>query len=187
MMRPIDGEPTTIEECSALREWAEGLPSTDEVPADREQIERHLGFMAATLPSKAVDDESGRKRFAVYVSLLSGFSEEALAYMARQACATLRWFPVPVECLDLVREYRPAPSRRDLTLRLCHDFMHNSFERWIANVSDGQPIGEVPDQWKRIAAEQHVLRRLADGSYVSRALFVGPVRPYLPAKVWGEA
>ena len=159
-----------------MRAWAEAQPFERPVAAPQAQIERHLAFMAATLPSQAIDDESGRKRFAVYVSLLSGFSDDALAYMARKACQTLRWFPVPVQCLDLVREYRPPVSEREETLRLCHDFAHASFDRWIANVADGQQLGDVPDEWKRIAVESGLVRRLDDGGYVSRALYHGPYR-----------
>jgi hypothetical protein len=135
--------------------------------------------MAATLPSQAVDDESGRKRFAVYVALLSGFSDEALKHMARTACQTLRWFPVPVQCLELAQAYRAPAGEREATLRICHDFAQGAFERWLMNISEGQPIGEVPEQWLRIAVERGPLRRLANGAFVSRTLYHGPVKPLM--------
>lgn len=176
--RPIVGAPSTDEECRALQAWAEALPVERPTPASQNQIERHLAFMAATLPSQAIDDESGRKRFAVYVSLLTGFSDEALAYMARTACQTLRWFPVPVQCLDLAREYRAPVGQCEETLRLCHGFAQASFERWRADVAAGQPVGDVSDQWKRIAVEQGIARRLEDGSYVSRVAYHGPFKAW---------
>lgn len=177
--RPIAGAPRTAEDCRALKAWAESLPLDQQLAAPQERIEQHLAFMAATLPSQAIDDESGRKRFAVYVSLLCGFSDEALKHMARTACLTLEWFPVPIHCLQLARAYVPPVGEREATLRLCHDFAQNSFERWMDNVSDGQPIGDVPEQWLRVAVERGLLRRLANGSFVSRALYHGPSKPLM--------
>jgi hypothetical protein len=143
---------------------------------------RHISFMAATLPSKSIDDLSGKMRVAVYHSLLAGHSNEALAYMARRACETLDWFPTPRQCLDLLAEYRPPESPQSAALRLCHDYTHETFDRWLTNMRAGQPIGDVPDQWKRIAVEQGVLRRLSDGSYVNRAAYHGPFKPYTPPR-----
>jgi hypothetical protein len=177
--RPIAGAPQTDDDCRALKAWAESLPLDQQPAAPQERIEQHLAFMAATLPSQAVDDESGRRRFAVYVTLLSGFSDEALKHMARTACQTLRWFPVPIQCLELARAYRAPAGEREATLRICHDFAQRAFQRWLANISEGQPIGDVPEQWLRIAVERGPLRRLTNGSFVSRALYHGPFKPVL--------
>jgi len=168
--RPV-GTPTTIEECRELREWAETTSDTRPQPATVEEIRRHLAFVASTLPSKTVSDEGGRKRFAVYVSLLAQYSEPAIAHMARLACERLRWFPVPAECLELIAEYRPPSDDRASILRLCDDTAQGLFERWLANIGEGQPIGDVSDRWLRIAVERGTLRRLEHDRYVTRALY----------------
>jgi len=178
--RPVKtAVPQTIEECAALREWAESLPVEIQRPATQDQVERHLEFLAATLPAKAIDNEAGKRRFAVYVSLLGSYSNEALQYMAREACRKYDWFPTPRQCLELVAEYRPPVSERETTLRLCSDFAQAQFDRWLANVRDGQEPGDVPESWMRIAVEQGVMRRLDNGSYVSRALYQGPRKAYV--------
>ncbi len=174
MRRPAIVKPTSDTECAALREWAQATPVERQPPAGREALAKHLSFMAAALPSKGLDEMTGKMKVAVYASLLGEFSNEALAFMARAACQTLDWFPTPRQCLDLIADYRPPVSDQETALRLCQDYTSESFERWIGNVIDGQPIGDVPDQWKRIAVEQGAMRRLNDGSYVSRALYHGP-------------
>jgi hypothetical protein len=166
--------PTTFEESRALREWAENQPLTVTNAAMPYQLTKRLQYMDATLPTRKSDDLNGEMRTTVYVSLLTGYSDEALAHMVRTACATLDWFPSPRQCLAILADYRPPASDRDTALRLCHDFAENTFSRWMANVADGQPIGDAPERWFRIAVEQGVMRRLADGKYVSRALYQGP-------------
>jgi hypothetical protein len=175
---PVIAAPATDEECNALREWAQNTPLVAPPPATTEQLARHLAFMAAALPSKSVDDVSGKMRVAVYASLLSGYTNAALAFMARAACQTLDWFPTPRQCLDLIAGYRPPVSDQETALRLCQDYTSGQFDRWMTNLADGQPIGSVPEHWKRIAVEQGALRRLSDGSFVSRALYHGPSKPW---------
>lgn len=168
--------PTTDAECNALREWAQSTPIDRAPAATVDQLAKHLEFMAAALPSKGLDEQTGKKKAAVYASLLGGQPNEALAYMARTACMTLDWFPTPRQCLDIIADYRPPVSDQEIAIRLCQDYTANQFDRWIANLSDGQPVGDVPEQWKRIAVEQGAMKRLSDGSYVSRALYHGPYK-----------
>lgn len=171
--------PTTDTEHAELLEWAQSTPIEAPAPATQDQLAKHLQFMAATLPSKALDETAGKMRVAVYGSLLSGYSNEALAFMARQACKTLDWFPTPRQCLDLIADYRPPVSDQETALRLCQDYTVGKFDSWFENVSAGQPIGDVPAQWVRIAVERGVLRRLEDGSHVCRAFYQGPRFPAL--------
>lgn len=161
-------------ECRALEAWAEALPVTRQVVANADQIRRHMTFLAATLPTQGHAEETGQLRFAVYTSILAGWSNEALAYMARECCKRLRWFPVPVQMLEILTEYRPPVTERETVLQLCARFRGGEMERWLDNLREDQPIGDVPESWKRIAVEQGPLRRLADGSHVSRALYHGP-------------
>ena len=170
--RPIDGPPTTAAECAALREWADNLPAQRPIAASNDQLAKHLSFMAATLPSKNIDDDGGKMRAAVYCKLLEGHSNEALAYMARTACETLDWFPTPKQCLSILEQYRTPDSPRAVALQQCHTFTQRQFEDWIALLKAGDAsaaaINSVPDRWRRIAYEQDVLRRLPDGSYALR-------------------
>jgi len=161
-------------ECRSLAAWAETLPMVEEATATADQIENHLEYLATALPSRTLDNESGKRRFAVYVSMLIGHSDKALAHMSRAACKSLDWFPTVKQCLDLIGEYCAPETVRDATLRICGSFAQDAYAQWLANVRAGQPLGDVPESWLRMAVEAGPVRRLADGSFVSRALFVGP-------------
>lgn len=176
---PAIVRPTSDEECRALREWAQHAPVAPPQPATIEQLAEHLKFLAAALPSKNVDDINGKMKASVYAALLGGYSNDALKFMARSACATLDWFPTPRQCLDLIAAYRPPVSDQETALRLCQDYSNDQFERWYGNVKAGQPIGDVPEQWMQIAVERGAMRRLSNGSFVSRALYYGPTKPYV--------
>lgn len=158
--------PETIEEVKALQAWAESVDDRPR-PASPLQITRHLTFMAATLPSKSQDDESGKMRFAVYSSLLGGYSDAALAYMARRACKELDWFPTPRWCLDVVQQYRPIPSDKDQALALCHQFWQGRFEDFFSDLESGiaeqETVDTVPLRWRRIALERGFLKWDEDG------------------------
>jgi len=170
--RPIASDPTTAEECRALRAWAENLPTSVPVPATEEQATRHLAFLASTLPSKNVDEAAGRMRFAVYLSMLRGYSDAALAHMSRRVCETLDWFPTPHQCLELAGEYRHAPSERVLALAACNRFDQQTFENWILSLSDGdEPNLDVPPFWIESALTRTLLRKLDDGTVVTRAKY----------------
>ncbi len=178
-MRLAISRPTTDAECTALRRWAESVSMQAQQPASPQQLSRHLMFMQAALPSKNVDEASGAMKVAVYASLLGSYCDEALAFMATEACRRLHWFPTPRQCLDIIAEYRPPVSDHEIALRLCQDYTTDQFGRWYANLKAGQPVGDVPEQWMRIAVERGAMRRLSNGSFVSRALYHGPVKPYL--------
>lgn len=169
--KPMIRMPTTIEECRALKVWAESVPATVE-PISPPQLAKHLSFMAATLPSRSVDDETGKMRFAVYVRILGRFSNEALAYMARTACETLDWFPTPKQCLAIIEQYREPLSERDEALRLCARFTRDRFDGFIAALAAGamtdEEVNNFPEQWKRIAVEQGHLLLTDDGTYALR-------------------
>jgi len=172
--------PTTPDECRALLDWARSTQPPSLPAASNEQLAKHLAFMSAALPSKGLDEMTGKMKVAVYASLLGGYSNEALAFMARAACQTLDWFPTPRQCLELIADFRPPTSPQEIALRLCEHYTAEQFDRWLANIIEGQPVGDVPEQWLRIAVEQGAMRRLSDGSYVSRALYHGPTKPYSP-------
>jgi hypothetical protein len=174
--KPIIRLPETFEEAKALRVWADAQDDRPR-PASVLQITKHLTFLAATLPSKAVDDETGKMRVAVYSRILGDFSNEALAYMARRACAELQWFPTPRQCLELLQEYRRPSTEKDEALSLCHQFWQGKFEDFIFNLKnracDQETVDAVPQQWRLIAVEQGFLRYLADQQkFIIRAPYV---------------
>lgn len=163
--------PKTEEECRSLQAWAENQP-IGPVAASPDQIAKHLSFLAAALPSRAVDEESAKMRFAVYQKILGAYPAGAIAFMARRACETLDWFPTPRQCLNLIRDYVSAPGQRETALRLCHDFWQQEFDRFIdalrAGEIDQAAIDAKPERWRRIAVERGYLRRMTDGSFVIR-------------------
>ena len=171
------GIPSTLAEADQLREWALTTVPAAAAAASADQLARHLEFMAAALPSRANDAETGRKRVAVYASILAGKSNEALAFMSRRACETLEWFPSPKQCLDILADYRPPETPQAAALLTCERFTEQAFAEWMRALRDGAPVGDVPERWKRIAVEQGDARRLDDGSYTSRRLYYGPPRP----------
>ena len=157
--------PETVEEAKALRAWAESCDDRPQ-PASPLQITKHLTFLGATLPSKTQDDDSGKMRFAVYSSILADYTNEALAYMARRACAELNWFPTPRQCLDILRDYRPPQTDKDQALALCHHFWQGKFEDFIlaleTDTADQEMVDTVPLRWRKIAMERGFLRYFAD-------------------------
>ena len=160
----------TDADCQTLKIWAENTqePRPSSTPA---QVARHIEFLAATLPSRAQDFESGAKRMAVYAKILGEFSDNALAYMSREAIRRLDWFPTPHQCLQILAEYRET-TQREQALRLVHNWASSKFHAWIdgirADAVSQADIDGAPDQWKRVAAERCILRRMDDGSYTVR-------------------
>lgn len=161
-------------ECTELVEWAYSLPPARYEPISGKSLTRNLQLMQATLPARSVDESAGEMRTAVYVGILGRHTLEEIKYLTDRACRELRWFPTPSECLAIIADYRAPPTEQSGVLAVCSRFAAQALDDWIANVADGQPLGDAPDHWLRIAVERCVVRRLEDGSYVSRALFVGP-------------
>lgn len=170
-IRPALRVPETIEEARVLREWADAQPEGP-TPATTKQLATHLGFMAAALPRQAADEETGKKRTAVYARILGGFSNEALAFMSRRACETLKWFPTPKDCLDILATFTAAPGDKAKALSLCQQFWQSRFDQFIASLRDRTAtqadVDAVPEQWRRIAVERGFLRCVGDGAYVIR-------------------
>jgi len=165
--------PATVDEADQLKEWALAQP-VGQPPASIPELSKHLSFIAATLPSKNQDEESGRQRVAVYARLLEGYSNDALAFMARRVCETLDWFPTPRQCLEILDRYSPPSTDRELALSYVHSFGQQQFEDFIAAFEAEQHTDEtvaaVPEQWRRIAMERGYLRFMPDGSTIIRKL-----------------
>lgn len=111
-------------------------------------------------------------RFAVYSRLLGEYSNDALAYMARNACTKCDWFPTPRQCLEILSEYRPPTSEKQTALMLCHSFWQGQFEEFILMLRMGcatqELVDGVKERWRLIAMERGYLRHMEDGSFIIR-------------------
>ncbi|WP_184056348.1 hypothetical protein [Sphingomonas aerophila] len=156
-------------------------------PASPARVTKRLEHLDAMLPRRAQDDDAGELRTSGYLALLIGQPDEALAFMVREACRRFNWFPTAKQLLDILAEYRAPQSEQAVALLECQRFADQAFATWLGNVDDGQPIGDVPEQWCRIAVERGLVRRLSDGSYMSRALYHGPFKAWAPEPRVGSA
>lgn len=165
-----------------LRRWAETTAPSPPQPATADQLVDCLETMEANLPRQRMDDRSGQIKANTIASVLAEHSGEALAFLTYEAIRRLRWFPSVRDCLDILAEYRRPEPDQQVALRLCQDYQTEKFDRWFASLRAGREVGDVPDQWKRIAIERGALRRLADGSIVIRATYYGPFKSYQAAE-----
>lgn len=153
-------------DCAELREIALAMPA-EHVPATPSQLAKQLQFIAATLPSKNVDELNGQMRTAVYARILGGYSKDALAYLTERACRELNWFPTPHQCLTILEDYRPRATRKEKALLLCANHVEDRFQAFLALLQTGeasQPtIDAAPERWQRIAYERGLLKREGEG------------------------
>lgn len=175
---PVIAKPTNDRQCAMLRQWAETTAPSPPELATADQLVDCLETMEANLPRQRMDDRSGQIKANTLASVLSEYTADALAFLTYQAIRRLRWFPSVRECLDILAEYRRPEPEQQIALRLCQDYQTEQFDRWFANLKAGQPIGDVPEQWQRIAVERGVLRRLSDGSVVIRSRYHGPFKAW---------
>lgn len=180
--RPPTLKPETLADCRAIAEWASAtMPAVAAAAPGR--ILKRLEYLDAMLPRRNQDEQAGELRTTAYVTMLSGQPDEALAFMVREACRLYNWFPTIKQLLDILADYRPPVSEQAQALIECDRFAEQAFALWMGNLAAGRPIGEVPEQWMRIAVERGHMRRLDDGTFVSRVLYHGPFRAYIaPAR-----
>jgi len=174
--RPRSLRPTTLDEAKAISAWAEATMPVAE-PASLLQITTRLEHLDAMFPRQQQSDKSGEMRTAGYLALLVDYSDDALRFMVRECSRRFNWFPTIKQCLDILAEYREPQSEQAVALIECRRFAADAFDQWIVNVRDAQEIGDVPEQWLRIAVERGILRMLEDGSHVIRARYHGPLFP----------
>jgi hypothetical protein len=158
----------TVSECDELRAIALAMP-TEHIPVETRELARQLQFIDATLPSKNVEEQSGQMRTAVYARILGGYTKDALSYMTERVCRELDWFPTPRQCLEILADYRPRATKKDIALRICAKHTQARFDQWIAALRTGgdADIEGVPDGWLEIAETQGFLR-FNEGVYERR-------------------
>lgn len=174
--------PTTDEQAHLLAQWAVRQP--DRAPtATFEQISGHLDYMLVTLSTRRSDEQDGEKRATVYAAILSEYSNEALSFMAMEACKTLDWFPTPRQCLDILKRWREPVPAKVHARNLCQKYWQTRFDEFAEALSrddvDPAIIENVNPAWLLIAEERGLLRRLDDGQYVIRSRWHGPRRLYI--------
>ena len=130
----------TVSECDELRSIALAMP-TEHIPVETRELARQLQFIEATLPSKNVEEQSGQMRTAVYTRLLGGYTKDALSYMTERVCRELDWFPTPRQCLEILADYRPRATQKDIALRICAKHTRARFDQWIAALRTGRSEG----------------------------------------------
>jgi len=161
---------------SERREISSAQTTRIEPNANGRYVVNRIEYLEATLPTRSTDRKAGQQRTAVYIKFLSGYSRDALTWMTDEVFKRHDWFPTVRQCLEILGEYVEPVEHRDDTLIEAQS-RQAAFETWFANISDGQPIGDVEDRWIRIAIERGPIRRLEDGSLVLRALYQGPRLP----------
>jgi hypothetical protein len=171
--------PATLADCRVITAWAEATMQAVE-PAKPARILKRLEYLDAMLPRRGQDEQGGELRTSALVTMLMGYTDDALAFMVSEACRQFNWFPTAKQLLDILAEYRAPVSEQETALIGCQRFADAAFATWLANIAEGQPIGDVPEQWCRIAVERGTMRRLSDGSYVTRALYQGPMKAWAP-------
>lgn len=164
----------TLAEANEIREIALSAPVERASPASPEQISKHLQFIAATLPSRNVDEETGRQRFAVYVRILGGYSDDAMKFMSVDILRNNDWFPTPNQCLTVLEQYCPPVDEIQRALMIAGRSVQDHFEEWLARLQespvDQSVINEAPDRWKQIARERGTLRFNPDDGFTQRHL-----------------
>lgn len=174
--RILDTGIQTEADCRKLQIWADNTKDTVD-KATPEQVARHVQFLAATLPSKNTDLETGAMKTTVYLRFLGEYSNAALAYMTQEVCRTMDWFPSVRQCLEILATYRPPVTNRDKALMLVSRWTAERFDAWLQDIKNDtipqHDIDGAPDRWKRIAEEQCLLRRQEDGTYIVRRKLIG--------------
>ena len=72
-------------------------------PADEETIRKSIGSLSAVLPSKDNGEAGERLRLNVYMTMLAGCDERALAHACRRCCDELDWMPTIHQLKDRMR------------------------------------------------------------------------------------
>jgi hypothetical protein len=139
--------------------WAETLPAR-EPPATNEEFAKIFEYIAV-MPSRNDDNETGRKRLAAYRTMLSEYSNNALAFMARRVFSEHTFFPSVKQCLEALSQYREPLSKRAKVINLCQLSAEDRFGQFIAALRDDQTqdwIDSHPLHWRRMAVERGLLR-----------------------------
>ena len=163
-------ETPTIEEAGELLKLALAEPHEVVEPATKEQIVEHLNFLWSTLPGRASDMDSGRRKAAVYIRMLRDYSNDALAWMALEALKTFDWMPTPSQCLALLKRYKTGPSlkyRAETAARKMLGAIANQIRddlRFTAVAQDR--IDNLPEGWKRIFNTEGLLREIEHGKFI---------------------
>lgn len=173
MLALMDGNDLTLAEATELRDLALFATRSDvAVAATPDELANHLRFIDATLPRRNADEETGRQRFAVYARMLSGYSNDALAFMSLEILRNYDWFPSPRQCIEAVERYSPPSTVSDQALMIAGNRVQVLFDEWFERLRtetvEQAEIDAVPDRWLRIAETRSALRWTTERGYFQR-------------------
>lgn len=76
-------------------------------PAIEQVLRRSLGAMASSMPTAKTDEDGGKLKLATYMRMLTGHSEEAIAFACRECLTTMKFFPTISEFIAVVEKWQP--------------------------------------------------------------------------------
>lgn len=131
------------------------------IPADERTIRQTVGSLSVSLPSQDSGEIGGRLKLNTYQAALAGCDVRALRYAYERCLKELRWFPLVIELLEMVKSYR-SPDHLAITQAR---FIVDQGKRQSAeteDISDGEiAAGNAAMRKFGIATRS---RRAADGS-----------------------
>ncbi|PXW75964.1 hypothetical protein C7451_106128 [Blastomonas natatoria] len=135
-------------------------------PVDPKRFAKIMGSMAAVLPKRNVDDATGEAMLKIYHRMFGHQPEPALAFLAKQAIATCKWFPTIAECNEILAKWkRPADPRQGAREQIAEE-MQARLDRDIAALRAGRvtqaDVDAWPPRWRQIGITQGYLD--ADGT-----------------------
>lgn len=129
------------------------------------------------LPRKASDEIGGKLRAELYHRKLGEYPVAALSYLVSTALERCHWFPTIAECIDILgplTEWSHDAKRRDFCKVRAGKELQARLNDALARMREGAitqaEIDALPEQWKRIADCQCLLRQVEGGGYVLRKL-----------------
>lgn len=95
----------TADQVNALRPFLNVTLAPPE-PITADDVRRNLGPLASALPAQRTDNDTGRLKLAVYVTMLEGYPLPALKAACRQCLKELDWFPTPKQLIERIEQWR---------------------------------------------------------------------------------
>lgn len=124
------------------------------------------------LPRRHDDGLTGELRFKLYQAKLGHVSAAGMSFLTSVALERCDWFPSIAQCLAILAEWSGeniGVKRREQAAFLVAREMQQRLDEALAAMKrreiDQSGIDDLPDHWKRIAAEKGYLWRWPDGRF----------------------
>lgn len=164
-------------------------PVPEQAPCPSDYLNKALVAMMAVLPRQGKDAVTGALLFDQYARKLGKHPKGAIDYLWSTSIDRLKWFPTIAECNEIIGEWvsraqelKHAKSiaqskiarEKDLRLRDAIDTLRHG-------TATQAEVDGYPERWKASAAEQGLLWKLKDGSYLIRPDTMGMSEEQLSA------